>query len=251
MSSILWAAFAAGVLLAWWFFSPLWNKKKNRVSVILISKMGCSPAGSKDKKEWLSPKRLEKLFAALKKQEIPAILPNEMADLPAKKSVLLLFTGGYQAIADIALPLLKKYGLKAAVVLPAGLIGQYDAWQKAQTGPWQNILTKEQIKELKADDAVAFLSTSLDGMPLNPENDEEALWQLAENTKRLKTLYGVKASGVYFPQAVLPRPAILQAAQKNFPFCLTSKEGFFKSAQVPVFPLPQRTCLARMLWKIK
>ncbi len=71
----------------------------------------------------ITPKMLEKHFAALKRAGYHAILPSELRDyvyqgapLP-KKPLLITFDDGYLSNAKLALPLLKKYDLKAAVFI--------------------------------------------------------------------------------------------------------------------------------------
>lgn len=71
----------------------------------------------------ITAKQLEKHFSALKRAGYHAVLPSELRDfvyrgtpLP-EKPLLITFDDGYLSCAKLALPLLKKYDLKAAVFI--------------------------------------------------------------------------------------------------------------------------------------
>lgn len=243
---------AAGV----WFCAPLMHRSTAQLPVLFIHKVGIAPAYAKDKKNWISPQKLEKLFQALKKGGITPLLPSQIKKALFPHSLLLVFGGGYETFYTVVFPLLKKYNLPASVVLSVAQIGQYDAWQNPQTGPWQNILTKEEIKELAKSGLVEFTSTTLKGTSLNMDNDEEAIWQLVENKHRLLELYNIKTSCVYYPPPHLPRPAVQQALNKQFALSIACQRGHnpfpLKTGQpLYILPISAKTSLLRLCWKIR
>lgn len=225
-------------------------------SGFIYQKVGVAPAYAKNKKDWISPQKLEKLFQEFKKGAFVPLLPRQIKNTTSPHGILLVFGGGYETFHTVVFPLLKKYNLPASVVLPAAQIGQYDAWQPAQTGPWQNILTKDEIKELVKSGLVEFISTTLEGTSLNTDNDEEAVWQLAENKQRLLALYNIKTSCVFCPPSNLPRPAVQQAINKQFALSITFQRGHntlpLKTGQpLYILPMSAKASLLRLRWKIR
>lgn len=251
--------FGAAVVLIWaaWCFGPLFRPARPVLPVLVIGKTGKPFPSSKDKKSWTSCKRLEKLFARLNAKGFHAVLPKEILSgktLP-QNPVLLVFAGGYQTLYADVLPLLEKYGLKAASALPAALIGQYDAWQSPQDGPWQNLLNEEQVKQINKNPRVEFISYTLDGQTPEGLDDDSAVWHLTESKTRLKSLYGINARAVYFPAPDPRRPAVLYAAQKEYSLVIGNQPGNnplpLAQKSLCVFRLHSRTCLPRLLWQIR
>lgn len=253
-----WAVLAAAVLVcAAWYLAPLARPVRPALPILLIGKTGEPFSSYKDKKSRLSFKRLEKLFTLLKNKDFQTVLPQDLLSgkpLPARPA-LILFCGGYQTFYTHVFPLLEKYGLKAAVALPAALIGQYDAWQNAQEGPWQNLLDAGQIKQLNKSGAVEFISETLDGLSLENADDDTALWQLSESKTRLQKLCGLKIRAVHFPQSDPRRPAVLFAAAKEYPLVIANRAGnnplHPPRAPLRVFAVRNDSCFTRLFWKMK
>lgn len=250
-----WIAATAAALAAGWYFFPLLRPKRPRLPVLLIGKTG-APLGCCKDKSRLSSARLERLLCGLQKQNFQAILPRDILGakpLP-QRPVLLLFYGGYQTFESAALPLLEKYGFRAAVALPVGHIGEYDAWQSPQDGPWQPLLNAEQIRRLRRNPSVEFISQTLSGASLNTLDEDAAVWQLQESKARLISLYGITPRAVYFPQENPIRPAVLHAAARAYPMAVGNRCG--NNPQTPrpyvysVFPVTFSTCLPRLFWKL-
>lgn len=238
-----------------WFFAPLLHRPKAQLPVLFINKVGLPPACTKDKRNWISPTKLEKLFQTLQKKNMLSLLPGQVikGNIPPN-GIMLVFNGGYQSFYQIVFPLLQKYRLQASVILPAGLIGQYDAWQAPEIGPWQNLLTLEQIKELAKSGLTEIISTTLQGTPLSAESDETAIWQLLENKHRLQTLCHIKTDTVFCPQR--PRPGVIQAIKKHFMLTVGASFGnnalpLDLSRPLKICPVFSFTFLSRLFWKIR
>ena len=257
--SWLWYILLFGSLagLGWFFFPLLKSGRSATLPVVFIGKVGTAYSNTKDKSEWTSAKHLERFFVGLTKRGFQSILPQQILNgkLPPR-SVLLVFGGGYQRIYTEVLPLLQKYNLKAAITLPAGLVGQYDAWQNSSVGPWQNLLTKSQIKDLQQSSQIEFISTVLDGSDLTAETDETALWKIHENKQRLKSLYGIKANMAYIPLSLTSRPAIWAGAEQDFPILLSHAIAanplpLEKAKPLACLPLFKFFFLTRLFWLMK
>ena len=248
---------AALCLAAVLFWAPLLKPKTQTLPILLIGKTGTPPHNSHDKKQWLCLAKLEKLLARLNARGFTAILPQDIAKnaLPARP-VILLFYGGYQSVYSQAFALLEKYACKACAALPAGLIGQYDAWQNPRQGPWQNLLTAPQIQQLQKSKRIEFISTTLDGTSASGEADEKECWKLPENKTRLQYLYNLKTNAVYFPPPDPLRPAVLQTARQHFALLIGNQKGnnplpLNTTDPLRVLPIQNGTCLLRLFWKME
>jgi glycosyltransferase involved in cell wall biosynthesis/peptidoglycan/xylan/chitin deacetylase (PgdA/CDA1 family)/2-polyprenyl-3-methyl-5-hydroxy-6-metoxy-1,4-benzoquinol methylase len=80
------------------------------------------------------------------------------------RSVLLTFDDGYQDFADVAWPLVRRYGFRALVFLVADLIGRTNEWD-ADIGPPVRLMDWEQIRRLAAE-GVEFGSHSASHRPM-------------------------------------------------------------------------------------
>ncbi|WP_458401222.1 polysaccharide deacetylase family protein [Candidatus Avelusimicrobium sp.] len=191
--------------------------KESTLKVLRIGKIG--PGG-------ISLQRLEKLFIRLGKTKTYSLLPKELKK-PRKKSgrpVILLFTGGYQRFLHV-IPLLDKYGLKAVLALPVGLIGQYDSWQEPHQGPWQDLLTQEQIKHLSKNPNIAFATMGMDGTNLQNLPQDIAIWQLTESKVRLERLCAQAVTATFFAQKDPTDFAVLSAAAQHYEWIFTHQKG--------------------------
>lgn len=257
MSATLWISAAVLFLGAAWCLATLTQSKRDVLPVLLFGKTGKPFPSSKDKNNWVSYKRLEKLFAALKRKGYQTVLPGQIISsrpLPPRP-VLLVFSGGYQTFYTDVFPLLQKYGLKAAAGLSAALVGQYDAWTQPQDGPWQNLLNDAQIKELNKSGLAEFISETLDGTSIENADDDTAVWQLAESKRRLRALQGLKINAVHFPQKDPHRPAVLFAARNEYALVIGNTPGnnLLPLGQTPlrVLPVRTRTSITRLFWRMK
>lgn len=229
----------------------LLRRRTNALPVIRIDKTGRPPAADANASAWTSVKRLEKLFSRLSRKKYNTIFPSELRDVQTPpRSILLLFRGGYQSCLTDVLPLLEKYRFKAAVTLPVELIGQYDAWEK--DGPWQNLLTKQQINDIKKSGRVEFVADTPDGNPL-PQDEEQIHWALTESKERLKRLYGLDIRAVYLPGE---NPAsTLHTAAQEYRIVFTGKKGNnprpLKECVLKVLPLAQFYTLEGLLRRIR
>ena len=95
---------------------------------------------------------LERHFDYLKKNGYNSLTFSELSLLIKKKSkipeksIIITFDDGYENNLIFAAPLLKKFGLKAAVFLPLFCIGKTNEWDAGDN----KILNFDQIKEMSA-----------------------------------------------------------------------------------------------------
>lgn len=253
MMYIYLALFCVLVLILW--LAPLFKPVRPSLPVLWFPHVGVPLAYAKHKNAYLSYKRLEKLLARLVRKQFTAILPSQVKDgkLPANP-VLLVFDGGYQTFYTHVFPLLEKYNLRAAVTIPVGLIGQYDAWNP--NGPWQNLLTAEQIQTLHKSKRVEFISAGLDHNDLNSLPEEKAIWQLQESKFRFTRMYHLPLGAYFFNAVALSNPAVLLAAKQTYSLLFNPAVGnncwpVDAAAVLRVFPLKKYTFLSRLCWKLR
>lgn len=67
-----------------------------------------------------------------------------LKELPSRKNICITFDDGYVSQMELALPLLKKYNLKATFFIPLNFLGNTDSWNTSSL----DIMTVEQLKSL-------------------------------------------------------------------------------------------------------
>lgn len=134
----------------------------------------------------ITPRQLEKHFSALKRAGYQAILPSELRDfvyrgapLP-EKPLLITFDDGYLSNAALALPLLKKYDLKAAVFIIGVSFGA-DTYKDTGIAISPHFGTKEAARMLESS-RVEFGSHTFDLHQWAPYEEGP---EVRENLKKL------------------------------------------------------------------
>lgn len=232
------------LLLGAWLW-PLRKKTCQTLPVLLWEQS--------DARNGLALKSLEKLFATLQRKHFSAVLPDDVLSGPLPQHpILFVLANGYQNYTQI-LPLLEKYNFRVTIALPVALIGQYDAWNLK--GPWQNLLTAEQIKAMHATKRVAFISQTLDNISLDTLDTQQAIWQLTESKIRLKNLYHLTVQTVLYPYKTPCRPAALNAAERLYALQIGHQNGNnswpLSSHLLRIFPITPHSCLTRLVWKMR
>lgn len=69
---------------------------------------------------------------------------SKLKTLPNAKNIIITFDDGYVSQMELALPLLKKYKLKATFFVPLNFLGETDTWNTSSL----KIMTAEQLKNL-------------------------------------------------------------------------------------------------------
>ena len=166
--------------------------------VLAYQKIGRVPPTSRLKKEWASPRRLEKQIQSLLKRQYTFITPLDLQKQLPAKPVLLAFFGGYQSFYTDVYPLLQKYRICATVLVAVETLGTYNSWQDPHQEPWQNILTSAQLQEMYQSGRVQIGTLGLDGHNLLSDEPTQAHAFLQESVYRLKTLHGLETCALGF-----------------------------------------------------
>ncbi|MCB0465448.1 MAG: polysaccharide deacetylase family protein [Aequorivita sp.] len=95
----------------------------------------------------ISANNLERQFKHLAENDYKTFHLKEllkMKQLPNGKNIVITFDDGYVSQMELALPLLKKYKLKAIFFVPLDYLGNTDDWNTSSL----KIMTSEQLKML-------------------------------------------------------------------------------------------------------
>ncbi|KAF2508537.1 polysaccharide deacetylase family protein [Flavobacterium zhairuonense] len=101
----------------------------------------------------VSVQNLERQFQYLRDNNYKTFHFSELEKMETipQKSIILTFDDVTENQLIFALPLLKKYNLKASFFIPFKYIGKTDSWNKDTGEPEQKIMSVEQLKELPSD----------------------------------------------------------------------------------------------------
>lgn len=95
----------------------------------------------------ISAENIEKQFKHLAENGYKTFHLNELLQLkklPKGKNIVITFDDGYVSQKDLALPLLKKYKLKATFFVPLDFLGKTDTWNTSTL----EIMNLEQLRSL-------------------------------------------------------------------------------------------------------
>ena len=172
---------AAAVICALWHRVRL---KQPVPPVLIFEKIGTPPKNSALKHTWTTPEKLEKTLLKLRKKGYIFLRPQETATV-GKKAVLLAFMGGYRSFYKHVFALLEKHQIPAIILLAPDSIGTYNSWQDPYQEPWQDLLTQEEINELKKSPLIYWGALPLNGQQITGCTPKQAAFFVKESIYRL------------------------------------------------------------------
>jgi len=183
------------------------RKPKQSLVILGYTNIGAPPANSRQKHLWVSREKFKKQLAFLVKKEFKFISARDLLknNIPPK-AVLLTFAYGYDNFYTEALPVLKEFKAPAIVFLSLEGVNTFNFWHDAKKGPWQNLLTSAQIKELKKTKLVDFGAQGLTDINFASAAPETAENEIKESAARLKNLFNINADFFSFPPATSKAP---------------------------------------------
>jgi peptidoglycan/xylan/chitin deacetylase (PgdA/CDA1 family) len=218
--NIIPALCAAAVLLL--LFALRLLRRAGRGPVVLAyDNIGVAPRRCRRKQLWVSQKKFRGRLARMAAKGARFISARDFIEGNAggPETVLLTFNSGYENFYTAALPVLKELKIPALVFLYTDGIGRYDFWHDAKYYPWQNMLTAEQIKEIKKTNLITFGSRGLTDIDLAAAPPETAANQITESAARLKNLFDIRADFYKWPAATKkPPPAAKDLAVNTYKF---------------------------------
>lgn len=118
-------------------------------------------------------------------KDVPSMLDGTLQI--AKKSVVLTFDDGYEDFYTYALPLLKKYQIKATIYIVYDFIGR------------KGFLNETELKEIAASNLVEIGSHTLDHVGLKQMQATFARAQVIDSKKKLENLLGTEIKTFAYP----------------------------------------------------
>lgn len=117
--------------------------------------------------------------ALINKQQLPA------------KSVVITIDDGYEDNFIYALPVLRKYGIKANIMLASGLMGN------------SNMLSWNQVRDLKASGLIHFSNHTWSHHPMNQGSNEKLEYEITTAQKEIEENTGQKVDTFTYPYGAL------------------------------------------------
>ncbi|MBI4655451.1 MAG: polysaccharide deacetylase family protein [Elusimicrobia bacterium] len=182
-----------------------WKQKTAGLPVLVYHKIGHPPKNSKLKSLWVSPENFRKQMTFLLRQGYQTLVFSELlkaakseSDLPSK-SAIVTFDDGYQNNYEHAYKILKDLNAKGNIFLAYNTIGKINLWHNPETEPWINMLTWEQIFEMKESKFMEFGSHTMNHPDLTRIPPEQVKWELIESKKQLEAKLGCEIAAFAYP----------------------------------------------------
>ena len=150
-----------------------------------------SPADFEDQIRYL----VEKGYQSIHLDDVPEAVKDGRPRW--KKPVVITFDDGYLDTYTNAFPILRKYGVKATVMLVSNLIGSTNTWDRewAETVP---LLTLNEIKEMSRH-GISFGSHGTNHKSLTDLSAEEAWEDISGSKAELEALLGDEVRTFAYP----------------------------------------------------
>ena len=163
----------------------------------------------------ISCDKLDEQLAYLCKKKYTFYFASELVEKTdfANKSIVITFDDVTQNQLLYALPILKKYNVKATFFIPFGYIGKTDLWNKKNGASQEKIMTVEQLKSIDSG-LVEFGHHSFNHNRYSQLSKEEILYDFKNSYEAIK-------------QSQLKVFPILAYPYGDFPKKGIKKEDFF------------------------
>jgi peptidoglycan/xylan/chitin deacetylase (PgdA/CDA1 family) len=226
----------AAVLLLLLLDLRLLRRAKSGLIVLAYDNIGTPPRNCRLKHLWISEEKFKKQILFIIGKKFKFIGANDLqgSDI-AENSVLITFNCGYENFYTNALPILLEFKIRPLVFLTAEGIDSYNFWHDPKNGPWQNMLSAAQIKELKTHSLADFGSNCLTDINMSEAKAEIIENQIKESAFRLQKLYKIKPDFFAYPQATSAVTANMRAYAQA-----TYKTRFIDDNKINALPLKNR-----------
>ncbi|MFQ5500847.1 MAG: polysaccharide deacetylase family protein [Phycisphaerae bacterium] len=173
-------------------------------------------------------------YRFLSPSEAMSCLRGEMAS--PKKPVVMTFDDAYASVFDEARPLLEERGIRAAVFVPTGSIGQaFGGNTREGSGPAMPSMTKDQLVFLR-DAGWAIGSHSVSHIAFSRLSNEDAKRELVDSKSCLEDLLGSSVSMFAFPygepDVAFRSEHVTLARDAGYERILTMAPGFMPVEQI-------------------
>ncbi len=156
-------------------------------------------------------------YSTLSLDELDAYLSGGL-ELPAKP-VVLTFDDGYRDTYEIALPVLKSYGFKSTLFIPAASADRRLSWQE--------------LKEMKAA-GMAVASHSYTHRELAAMSPAEQLTEIVKSKESLDSNLGQDTKYFCYPDGSFDGTTLKLLREKGFRLAVTINPGWVKRGDNPL-----------------
>lgn len=151
-------------------------------------------------------------YRTLTLDELAAFLDKKQPLPP--RSVVLTFDDGYRDTYEVAMPILKQYGFKSVMFIPAGDVGQRLSWQE--------------LKEMRST-GMQIASHSLTHRELGGMSPVEQAQEIKRSKELLDQNLGQDTRDFCYPNGSYNAETLRLLAQNGFRLAVTIEPGWVKS----------------------
>lgn len=144
-------------------------------------------------------------------RDVPSIMDGKIK--APEKSVVLTFDDGYEDFYTYALPLLKKYNVKATIYIIVDFIGR------------KGFLNEQEIKDIASSGLVEIGSHTLDHAYLKKAQPKYAIAQIVDSKKELESKFNIKVDTFAYPYGAFDEAAIDMVKQASYSAAVSTIPG--------------------------
>ncbi|MDQ8153616.1 MAG: polysaccharide deacetylase family protein [Gemmatimonadota bacterium] len=174
------------------------------VPILVFHKIGPVPQDSRFPRNYVRTEQFDALLGSLKRAGYESVsLAQYVAyrrgeeSLP-RKPIVLTFDDGYRSNAEIAVPIMRKYGFTATIFVVAGRLGRTNDWDVEERQ--EPLLTADEVIALR-DEGFSFGSHTVNHARLTSLSPDAALDELRASREALEALLGEPVRTICYPWA--------------------------------------------------
>lgn len=178
--------------------------KVKEIPILMYHKVGRCPPGTRPTYLWVTPRAFRRQIGLLKRRGCTSMLLSEFRDVESgkipmpKNPVLITFDDGFANIHEVALPILKDFGMKGNVFLICDAVGGDSAWDAASE-PVVPMLTWTQARDMRDSGVIEFGSHSMSHPHLRRLPAERARWEITMSKRLLEEKLDREILGFAYP----------------------------------------------------
>lgn len=168
-----------------------------------------------------------------------------------RRPIIITFDDGYRTNAQIAAPLLHRFGFTATIFLVSGYIGRTNRWDEQERQ--EALLDLDDIRALQRD-GIEFQSHTRSHPRLSKLSRDEAFLELRDSRLALEDMLGIRVSVVAYPWGECNAPTAALASEAGYEAgAIVRRRTNF--AHTPLFELRRigvnhETTLGRFAWDL-
>jgi peptidoglycan/xylan/chitin deacetylase (PgdA/CDA1 family) len=204
------------------------TKSETNITIFCYHQIDKPVRDSKNKGLFVAPEHFEWQIKKILKHGFEIVTFEDIVSTRFSKNkplAILTIDDGCESIYLNALPILKKYQIKAVVYLITGLIGEeYIISQENPSDNPERMLTKDQIREM-ADYGIEFGSHLCQHIRITRYPPERIKYELSSSKEMLENFLNKKVLSVAYPFGDYNEFVLKSAKEAGYSFGVTTKTG--------------------------